>query len=78
MLDISIKFTETFVHESGFYWMVQYLNSDLDKTGNIQFFTTQSRLKTTLSKKPFKNIEEKGENASNQHFLLFPQCLQLY
>ena len=24
--------------------------------------------------KPFKNIVEKGENAGNQHFLLFPQC----
>ena len=24
------------------------------------------------SKKPFENIVEKGENAGNQHFLLFP------
>ena len=24
--------------------------------------------------KTFKNIEGKGENAGNQHFLLFPQC----
>ena len=23
--------------------------------------------------KPFENTEEKGENAGNQHFLLFPQ-----
>ena len=23
---------------------------------------------------PFENIVEKGENAGNQHFLLFPQC----
>ena len=28
----------------------------------------------TLRKKPFKNIVRKGENAANQHFLLFPQC----
>ena len=27
-----------------------------------------------LWKKPFKNIEGKGENAGYQHFLLFPQC----
>ena len=29
---------------------------------------------TTLYKKPFENIVGKGENADNQHFLLFPQC----
>ena len=28
----------------------------------------------TLRKKPFENIVGKGENAGNQHFLLFPQC----
>ena len=27
-----------------------------------------------LHKKAFENIVVKGENASNQHFLLFPQC----
>ena len=36
----------------------------------------QSRLFTTRSEKPFENIEGKGENAGNQHFLLFPQCFQ--
>ena len=41
-------------------------------------FTTQSRLLTTLGKKPFENIVGKGENAGNQHFLLLPQCFQLY
>ena len=30
----------------------------------------------TLSKKPFENIEGKGENAGYQHFLLFPRCFQ--
>ena len=39
-------------------------------------FTTQSQLLTTLSKTPFENIEEKGENAGNQHFVLFPECFQ--
>ena len=35
--------------------------------------TTQSLLLKTLAKKPFENIVGKGENAGNQHFLLFPQ-----
>ena len=35
-------------------------------------FTTQSRLLMTLWKNPFENIVGKGENAGNQHFLLFP------
>ena len=29
---------------------------------------------TTLKKKAFENIVGKGENAGDQHFLLFPQC----
>ena len=37
-------------------------------------FPTQSRLLTTLKNEPFENLVEKGENAGNQHFLLFPQC----
>ena len=28
----------------------------------------------TLRKNPFENTVGKGENAGNQHFLLFPQC----
>ena len=35
---------------------------------------TQSQLLTTLYKKSFENIVGKGENAGNQHFLLFPLC----
>ena len=31
-----------------------------------------------LWKKPFENILGKGENAGNQHFLLFPKCFLLY
>ena len=27
-----------------------------------------------LKKKPFENVVGKGENAGNQHFLLFPLC----
>ena len=41
---------------------------------NYLLFTTQSRLLTTLKEKAFENIVGKGENAGNQHFLLFPQC----
>ena len=37
-------------------------------------FTIQSRILTTLKKKPFENSVGKGENAGNQHFLLFPHC----
>ena len=37
-------------------------------------FATQSRLLKTLTKRPFENILGKGENAGNQHFLLFPEC----
>ena len=37
-------------------------------------FLTQSRLKSTLKKKAFENIEEKGESSGNLHFHLFPQC----
>ena len=29
----------------------------------------------TLKEKPFENIEGRGENAGNQHFLLFPRFL---
>ena len=39
---------------------------------------TQSGLLTTLYKKPFENIVGKGENAGNQHFLLFPKCFLLF
>ena len=39
-----------------------------------KLLTTQTRLLTALKKMPFQNIVEKGENAGNQHFLLFLQC----
>ena len=44
----------------------------------LLLFPTQSRLLTTLSKKPLENIVGKGENAGYQHFLLFPQCFEPY
>ena len=42
--------------------------------GKGRLYKTQSRLLTTRTQMPFKNIEGKEENADNQHFLLFPQC----
>ena len=39
---------------------------------------TQSWLLTILKKEPFENIKGKGENAGNQHFLLFPECFLSY
>ena len=44
----------------------------------LKLFTTQLRLLTTLSKEVFENILGKGENAGNQHFLLFPKCFLAY
>ena len=32
----------------------------------------------TLKKKALENTLGKGENAGNNHFLLFPQCFLLY
>ena len=43
----------------------------------ILLYTTQSRLLTLLEKKAFENIVGKGENAGNQHFLLFPKCFSI-
>ena len=40
----------------------------------FKLFTTQSRLLTTQKKELFENIEGKGENTGNKHFLLFRQC----
>ena len=40
----------------------------------VYLFSTQSRLLTTLNETAFENIFGKGENAGNQHFLLFQRC----
>ena len=45
---------------------------------SFELFTTQSRLSTTLRKRPFENIVGRGEKAGNQHFLLFAQCFLPY
>ena len=42
--------------------------------GKGLLYTAHSPLLTTLKKETFENMS-KGENAGNQHFLLFPLCL---
>ena len=46
--------------------------------GKGKVFTTQFRHLRTLRKKSLANIEGKGENAGNQHFLHFPHCFLLF
>ena len=53
--------------------MSNLLHFDLHWKVLLYFFTTQSRLLTSLGKKPFENTVEKGENAGNKHFFFFPQ-----
>ena len=48
------------------------------KGRDVNSLPHNSRLLTTLDKKPFENIVEKGENAGYQHFLLFPQFFLLF
>ena len=38
------------------------------------FTLYQSHALMTLTNRPYENIVGTGENAGNQHFLLFPQC----
>ena len=44
----------------------------------LERFPTQSRLLKTLKMKILENNVGKGENAGNQHFLLFPQHFPLF
>ena len=41
-------------------------------------FTMQSGVLKTIGKTDVENIARKGENAGNQHFLLFPLCFLPY
>ena len=52
--------------------------STIKNNSTSKLLTTQSRLLMTLYKKPFENSVGKGENAGNQHFLLFPQRFLSY
>ena len=40
-------------------------------------FTSQSQLNDP-QEMSYENIARKGENAGNQHFILFPQCFLPY
>ena len=55
------------------------LNCSLTIPNLMQLFTILTLYHTILTfndpeEEDFENIVEKGENAGNQHFLLFPQC----
>ena len=47
----------------------------LDQSEILSPITTHSRFLTPPKKKSLENIVGKGENAGNQHFLLFPHVL---
>ena len=49
-----------------------------DRTRKQRAVPTHYRLLTPLERKAFENIVGKGENAGDQHFLLFPQCFLLF
>ena len=53
-------------------------NVQTTKHASNPCLTTQSQVLTTPRKKLFQNSVGKGENAGNQHFLLFRQCFLLY
>ena len=44
----------------------------------VKMFSTQSLVVRTLKQRALENFVRKGENAGNQHFLLFPQCFPAY
>ena len=46
-------------------------------TGDINSLPHNPDLLMTLRNRPVGDIVGKGENAGNQHFLLFPQCFLL-
>ena len=53
--------------------MLSAICLSFDQSANGLTLTTQWLLLTTPEEKPLENIVGKGENAGNQHFLLFPQ-----
>ena len=74
-----LLFPQCFVPHFSFYIdKVLVLSFDNLQIIPVQLFTTQSRLLTTLRKRPFENIVGKQETGGDQHFLLFQQCFQPY
>ena len=56
-------------------YLIKLLSSTITKTALVHSpFTKQSQLTTMQRRESFENILGKGENAGNQHFLLFPKC----
>ena len=50
------------------------LLANVENWSVIEPLTTRRCLLKHMEKRSFENIAGKGENAGNQHFLLFPQC----
>ena len=48
------------------------------KTKTLKSLTSNPWFQKIFTKKPFENIAKKGENAGNQHFLLFEQRFLLF
>ena len=64
----------THMKEWKYMYYAAFCKTQKHGIGNFKLFTTQFQHLTTLYRKPFENIVGKGENAGNQHFLLFSQC----
>ena len=61
-----VTFTSQIPHSTG--------HSQAEPAANFyKLFPTHSQLSTTLKQRAFENIVGKGENAGDQHFLLFLQ-----
>ena len=58
--------------------MCERVNMIVSHLRIFELFSAQFRLLTTMKNKTFENIVGKGENAGNQHYLLFPQFLIPY
>ena len=55
-------------------WEIEGKNRILTCTNPFVVLLTFSQTSPGLQNKSFENIEEKGEIAHNEQFLLFPQC----
>ena len=69
--------TEDMIRKLFYWYFLSHMSQTIPQLVTylfFQLFTTQSRLLPTPRMEAFENILGKGENAANQHFLLFPKC----
>ena len=66
-----------FLNKDPFISSFEFYNHD-HTNSYLTLITTQSRVLTTLEKKPFESIVGKGENAGNQRLILFPQYFLVF